>query len=176
MENEDAPANDHTDTQSQTGKKSDNGSRRSSRVGSSRSDRSKAISGPEATAIDEVVPRKTSSHASGSPRLDRGADEHPQNPVITKSKPTTPAAPMVDAFSRDMNDDGLDTEEPENEAEINEVVRIHLILVVLNNLFSFDFSSIIFIKSSVYLVLTNRCGPMKFTIGFVFSFPILKIV
>ena len=124
MENEDAPGNDHTDTQSQTGKKSDNGSRRSSRVGSSRSDRSKAISGPEATAIDEIVPRKASSHASGSPRLDRGTDEPSQNPAINKSKPTTPAAPMIDAFSRDLNDDGLDIEEPENETEINEIVRI----------------------------------------------------
>lgn len=104
---------DQTDRQSQSGKKSiDNGSRRSSRVASARSDRSKAISGPEATAIDETNPRKASSNASRSPKL----DGHRQSSAAIKQKPSTPTAPVVDGLSGDFNDD-LETDN-----EIQEIV------------------------------------------------------
>ena len=115
---------DQTDTQSQSGKKTDNASRHSSRVGSARSERSKATSGREATTIDD-----TNRKGSGAAQSPKPNGERQGSPTLLKSKPPSPTIPtiapgaLVDTSNGDFNDDLNIQDEVDNNAEIEAIVR-----------------------------------------------------
>lgn len=119
---------DHTDTNSQTGKKADNASRHTSRNGSAHSDRSKAASGREATNIDENAHRKPSSIAAHSPKPDAVANGDRQVSGAVKAKPPSPKAPApivpaIDTMNGDFNDDTINQEDEFVKSELEAIVR-----------------------------------------------------
>ena len=116
---------DDTDAQSQAGAKTDNGSRRSSRHGSLRSDRSK-VSGREATPVDDLDNIKVSTTLPTSPKpipISHGDRQH--SPLV-RSKPTTPREasvllpPMSDSLvDEDMSDQNDSYSQSEREAIVS---------------------------------------------------------
>jgi len=114
---------DNTDTHSQVNEAADNTSRHSSRVGSSRSGRSKAASVREAVAIDDLDGQKPSVIAPTSPKPDVITNGDAQHSVLVKSKPQSPTVPVFDTPGGEYNDDLVNQDDDYLKSEIHAVVR-----------------------------------------------------
>lgn len=129
-------ADNTTDTHLQPNGVADNVSRHSSRVGSARSGRSKATSLREATAIDGATERKTSGSVRGSPKPDATISAERVASALAKSKPGSPAIPIIDTPSGEFDDDGVNQESgrirPEIEAIVISSIKI-LLSIFLND-------------------------------------------
>jgi hypothetical protein len=124
MDNEPSFANgDNTDTHSQVNEVTDNASRRSSRVGSARSGRSKAASHREATAIDGSNDRKLSAVAATSPKPNVITNGDAQHPTVMKSKPPSPLLPLLDTPSGDY-DEMMNPEDGYAKSELEAIVSL----------------------------------------------------
>ncbi len=127
MDNEPTSAiinGDNTDTHSQVNGAADNVSRHSSRVGSSRSGRSKAASVREAVAIDELGDRKPSSPGPTSPKLDGITNGDRQHSILVKSKPQSPVIPVLDTPSAEFNDELINQDDDYIRSGIEAIVSL----------------------------------------------------
>jgi hypothetical protein len=127
MDNEPTSAiinGDNTDTHSQVNEPADNTSRHSSRVGSSRSGRSKAASVREAFAIDDLDGRKPSEIVVTSPKPDVITNGDRQHSAVVKSKPQSPTAPVFDTHDGEYNDDLINQDDDYVKPEIHAIVRL----------------------------------------------------
>lgn len=120
MENEpttDIINGDNTDTHVQVTEAADNLSHHSSRAGSARSGRSKAASVREATAIDEIDGRKQSPTAVTSPKPDGIVTVERQPSATVKSKPQSPAPPVLDTPNGGYHDDAENQDDDYEKSE-----------------------------------------------------------
>lgn len=127
MDNEPTTATangDNTDTHSQINGNTDNVSRHSSRVGSARSGRSKAASVREAVTIDETENRKSSPTVPASPKPDVTTTSDRQPSAAVKSKPQSPAVPVLDTPTGDYNDDMINQDDDYSTAEVDAIVSV----------------------------------------------------
>ncbi|CAF1063283.1 unnamed protein product [Rotaria sordida] len=125
---------DNTDTNLPANIPTDNGSRRSSRVGSARSGRSKAASVREAPAVDGSNERKTSANGVTSPKPDVITNGDRQHSAVVNSKPASPIVPIVDTPSGEFDDDNMNQEDGHVKSEIESIFEYIHKLVTLPGL------------------------------------------
>lgn len=127
MDNEPDSATQNTDngdTNLTVNAQAENASRHSSRAGSARSGRSKAISLREATAIDGAQERKASGSSTKSTKPVEATNGEQQPSATVKSKPPTPVVPIIDTPSGEYDDDMMNGDAGHGKSEIDSVVSL----------------------------------------------------
>jgi hypothetical protein len=110
---------DQTDIQSQTGKKVANSSRHSSRVGSTRSDRSRPVSDRDLPVDNEHQQRKASSTVEHVPNADDKNIPHRQTSADIKREAMAINKPIND----DYRDDVVTPDDIEITADFDSMVK-----------------------------------------------------